>query len=208
MSNASPLLYPSPDSEPTLVWRSRVLPIPYTPNPGSGRPTPRPFAFEPVIEMCVEGRLAYGQTATNWTDQRWQGLITSTASVLEVNRNRIYRWLESGLTAEQADVIAIMFGLHPCLIWSDWFSHAPDEKAIKAAKAKRPRRLNDAHDRPPRSVDAVVRRRRKQGATWKQVAAELQTRGVANWRTGRPWRVEQLESAYESAEMTLEGAMA
>jgi hypothetical protein len=71
--------------------------------------------------------LAWGRTTTNWVDQRWQGVITNTASVLAVNRHRVYRWIKSGLIVDQADVIAIMFGLHPCPIWPDWFEHAPSE---------------------------------------------------------------------------------
>jgi hypothetical protein len=128
MANASSVLHRgtnAPEDAPTLVWRSRVLTIPHVPNPGKGTPVPRPFSFEPVISLCVDGRLPWGQTATNGGTQRHDYVISTTAEVLDVDRRQVHRWIRTGFTAEQADVVAIMFGLHPCLIWPDWFAHAP-----------------------------------------------------------------------------------
>jgi hypothetical protein len=134
MANRSPVLSPgdlSPDDPPTLVWRSRVLTIPRTPNHGRVH---RPFSFDPVIPLCVDGRLPWGQTATNGGNQGHDFVITA-AEVLDVDRQRVYRWLRGGLTAEQADVIACMFGLHPCSIWPDWFAHAPSEADARQVSA-------------------------------------------------------------------------
>jgi hypothetical protein len=92
---------------------------------------PRPFPFEPVIELCSEGRLT-GKQRMGRIDAgeplRAEGEIARTVEVLALtDSNYVYRWLKSGLTAAQADVIGITFGLHPCLIWPDWFAHAPSE---------------------------------------------------------------------------------
>ena len=117
MTNASPLLCPGdldPDDPPTLVWCSRMLSIPHTPKTGPGKaPVLQPFAFDPVFDLCLEGRLPEGQTAANGIRHRHYRVITATAEVLGVDRGRVYRWTKRGLTADQADVIAIMFGLHP-----------------------------------------------------------------------------------------------
>lgn len=39
-----------------------------------------------------------------------------------------YRWARAGrLTDQEADALAIAAGLHPCLVWPDWFSVVRDE---------------------------------------------------------------------------------
>jgi hypothetical protein len=129
MANASPVLYPSTESTaeselPTLVWRQRTLAI-----PARCPREPRPFPVDPVIELCVEGRLTGVQVTRNGREIRPEGTLARTAEVLDVNRQRVHRWTRTGLTANQADAIAIMFGLHPCLIWPNWFECAPGTEA-------------------------------------------------------------------------------
>jgi hypothetical protein len=139
MTNATPVLSPpiggKPDDPPTLVWRSRVLTIPNAPYSAHG-PIPRPFPFEPVIRLCTLGRLTGVQATRGGAKTRPNGEIIRTAEVLDVDRQRVYRWTKRGLTADQADVIAIMFGLHPCLVWPDWFAQVPDEEEIAAAELR------------------------------------------------------------------------
>jgi hypothetical protein len=136
MANASPVLYPSIESTaeselPTLVWRQRTLTI-----PGRCPREPRLFSVDPVIELCIEGRLT-GTQATRYCIQlRPEGTIIRTAEVLDVNRQRVHRWTKTGLTANQADAVAIVFGLHPCLIWPNWFECAPGTEA-ELLEAKR-----------------------------------------------------------------------
>jgi hypothetical protein len=203
MANASPVLYPSTESTaeselPTLVWRQRTLSIPPR-RPGE----PRPFSIEPIIELCVEGRLTGIQATRNGVALRPEGTIARTAEVLDVDRQFVYRLAKKGITANQADTLAIMFGLHPCLIWSDWFAHVPDEPEILAADELWNRRpAPKVEHRPPASLDGLVERLRKRCWDWKEIAEALRERGLTNWRNGRPWSAEQLESAYGDLEVS------
>jgi hypothetical protein len=47
----------------------------------------------------------------------WWGGPSAAARGLGVDRRTIYRWLESGLDFEQADVLATRSGLHPGRLW-------------------------------------------------------------------------------------------
>jgi hypothetical protein len=51
--------------------------------------------------------------------------------VLGIDKQWWFRRLRSGLSPYQADVLACMIGLHPCLIWTTWFDDglAPGEMA-------------------------------------------------------------------------------
>jgi hypothetical protein len=89
-----------------------------------------------VIRLCTLGRLTGVQATRGGAKTRPNGEIIRTAEVLDVDRQRVYRWTKRGLTADQADVIAIMFGLHPCLVWPDWFAQVPDEEEIAAAELR------------------------------------------------------------------------
>ena len=82
----------------------------------------RPFSIEPVVRICSSER---GLPP--------DGSASITAARLGVHPQQIYRWLRSGLTANQADVMAILLGHHPCVLWPDWFSHAPGEEEVAKA---------------------------------------------------------------------------
>ncbi len=43
------------------------------------------------------------------------------ASRLGVTRRQLYRFLDEGLTERFADHLAVRLGLHPALIWPEWF---------------------------------------------------------------------------------------
>lgn len=44
------------------------------------------------------------------------------ADAIGVNRRTIQRWRHGAfLTIPQADRVACRLGLHPCLLWSDWY---------------------------------------------------------------------------------------
>lgn len=62
----------------------------------------RPYAFQPLE-----------QVARCDTDE-------DTAAALGVNRRRIYRMRQLGLTVEQADELAVGIGMHPAEVWPDW----------------------------------------------------------------------------------------
>ena len=42
------------------------------------------------------------------------------AMKLVVHPRQVYRWRKYGLTAEQADELAVRCGLHPAEVWPDW----------------------------------------------------------------------------------------
>ncbi len=115
---------PAPHQSPpsfAAPARARVLQI-----PDSIQGEPRPFPIEPVIEICSRERvngvryLRHGRLAE-------EGRVLATALTLGLNRNRIYRWLKCGLSADQADAIAVYLGRHPCAIWPQWFALAPSD---------------------------------------------------------------------------------
>ena len=72
-------------------------------------------------------------TAT--TRKRWPlgplgaaaGTTTNAALArrLGVSVRTVWRWNHHGLSDTQADHGAIALGLHPVLVWPDWFAHAP-----------------------------------------------------------------------------------
>lgn len=45
---------------------------------------------------------------------------TEFASLVRVHRRTLDRWRHYGLTAAQADHLAIMCGYHPTEVWSSW----------------------------------------------------------------------------------------
>lgn len=174
MHDPNALLYPgdlSPEDPPTLIWRTRLLAI-----PSNHQGAPRPFPFDPVIPLDVDGRLS-GKQSFRWDEHQGpDGMIAQTAVVLDTDRNRVYRWLKRGLTADQADVIAIMFGLPPALIWTDWFAHAPSDEDV-AAKTLTP-------TTPYESRIAEVHGR---GLAHRQIAKVLMAEGVLTYFSGHIW---------------------
>lgn len=51
------------------------------------------------------------------------GLTTATqiAECLGTTTRTFYRWRELGLSPATADAVARHLGLHPVLVWPDWF---------------------------------------------------------------------------------------
>jgi hypothetical protein len=207
MNQASPVLYPNDlgeGDEPTLVWRQRILRIPRR----NGAETPFPFA--PVLELCIDGRLSGQRAVRDGVVRRQEGIVPAAAEVLDVDRQCVYRWLKSGLTVDQADVIAIMFGLHPSLIWLDWFAHAPDESneldvfaeapgSSYVATASGHAESQLAPDLPMvciRDLDLRIERLRELGLSWNAIERDLGENGYTNWRSGRPWRATQLAKMF------------
>lgn len=178
MANASTALYPDSDA-------SKVRTIPYTQPPGRGYPPiPRPFDLNPVIDLCTVGRLTGAQYVRCGKLQRPEGEIIRTAEVLDVDRQRIYRWLASGLTDIQADTIAIILGHHPCLIWPDWFAKAPSEEECLRAE----------------DIEAGRIRAQENKAARLQLRAELEAERKAE-RLARIARIEQSITALPVPEL-------
>jgi hypothetical protein len=50
--------------------------------------------------------------------------MNALARMLDVDRQRIYRWRRDGLTATEADHMAVCLGLHPGDIWPQWWDLA------------------------------------------------------------------------------------
>lgn len=43
------------------------------------------------------------------------------ALLLDVARRQVIRWREYGITADQADVLAVRLGVPACALWPTWF---------------------------------------------------------------------------------------
>jgi hypothetical protein len=74
-------------------------------------------------------------------------LAGKAAYVLGSDRRYIYRWLDYGLTHEQADQFAVRLGLHPVELWPNWFDgveYAPLCDRPGHGAIKRHRRLGEA----------------------------------------------------------------
>jgi hypothetical protein len=67
---------------------------------------PKPFSFDPVLA-------------------RIDGTVIDIARRLGVDRQRIYRWMQTGLDDIQADVIASRLDVHPSVLWENWFDIDP-----------------------------------------------------------------------------------
>jgi len=52
------------------------------------------------------------------------GAVANVALRLGVQRRWIYRWWRRGLDHCQADAVATVIGVHPSLIWDDWWDLA------------------------------------------------------------------------------------
>lgn len=47
---------------------------------------------------------------------------SSLARRLGYGRRSIVRWAADGIPMDRADEVATRLGVHPCELWSDWFS--------------------------------------------------------------------------------------
>jgi len=156
-----------PDAVPAV----RHLKIP------PGREGPGVFPFEPVFNL-----LSPGEHLRKCNGAHLDGVISGIARRLDVDRQYVYRWLRRGLTDHQADVIAVMVGLHPCLIWADWFEHAPSEEEIEAAAAA-------AILSPRKPYESRMAELYTAGMTHRQIADMLMAEGYRTYFRGRVWTV-------------------
>lgn len=52
--------------------------------------------------------------------------LSDWARFCDVDTTQIYRWRTNGIPEKQADRIAVKcLGIHPALIWPEWFDKAP-----------------------------------------------------------------------------------
>lgn len=63
---------------------------------------PRPFAFDPLLKASGMG-------------------LRELARAVEVDPTQLTRWRKIGLRDDQADRLACLLGLHPSMIWTDWY---------------------------------------------------------------------------------------
>lgn len=47
--------------------------------------------------------------------------------VLEMPPDTLYRWRRQDLSEERADRIATALGVHPSMLWSEWWANVPAE---------------------------------------------------------------------------------
>ncbi len=74
----------------------------------------RVFPFENLI--------ALREIPIKDTDQFTKPNMSDWARYLGVTRESIRRWMQKGIPEFRADQIAVQsYGMHPCLIWPDWF---------------------------------------------------------------------------------------
>jgi hypothetical protein len=129
-----------------------------------GRPTP--FPFQPAFDaLCPTPK--YKRNGA-----RWSGTVAQVALRLGVDRQHVYRWLRRGLDDVQADVVAIMLGLHPCLIWDDWFALSVEKSAEPTPWDQTTGRLEEL---------------RRQGLGQQQIAGILTREGLPTRRGGLGW---------------------
>jgi hypothetical protein len=149
----------------------------------AGRPV---FSFTPVLEF-----LNAGGPRLKANGDRPDGAIANVAVRLGVDRRQVYRWLERGLDDDQADVVAITVGVHPALIWVNWFALAPAEAEVSITGPA-------GQHRPPRAahLSHMVRRLAAAGKSWEDIAGDVAKKGAVNWRTGRSWSAKDLRSIY------------
>jgi len=74
----------------------------------------RKFPFENLLtirEIPIKDR-----------DQFTKPTMFDWARYLGVDRDTVRRWMQKGIPEYRADEVAVIaFGMHPCLIWPDWF---------------------------------------------------------------------------------------
>ena len=58
------------------------------------------------------------------------GSVTQFAELVGVSRAQTYRWINAGLTALEADEVAISLGVHPSELWVEWLAVLPDEPQL------------------------------------------------------------------------------
>lgn len=96
-------------------------------------PWPR-LPLEPLVRVA---RTVWRPTATNTPAGPGGALPFSDrdlADVLGVNRRSVARWRRGGMPEPTADRAAVELGLHPSLVWPDWWEvthreHDEDEVA-------------------------------------------------------------------------------
>ena len=47
--------------------------------------------------------------------------VLELARLTDIPARTIHRWMNAGISDRQADRVAVALGLHPSLIWTDWF---------------------------------------------------------------------------------------
>lgn len=52
--------------------------------------------------------------------QRWH-------DILGLGYDQFYRWRREDLTEQRADRIATELGVHPSMLWGDWFANCPSD---------------------------------------------------------------------------------
>jgi len=95
----------------------------------SGRPwlVQRRWPLEPLLDVVrASPPHVAGQTFGSWHDPLlWLEPVEWTweelAGVLGVNIRSLFRWAKDGVPERSADEMACRMGLHPLLVWPDWF---------------------------------------------------------------------------------------
>lgn len=118
--------------------------------------TTRRFPFAP-LEPLIEARWAPSPNVQTIS------IVGKAHSVLGFDRNLIYRWIKDGLSIDAADRVAVQLGLHPSVIWPDWFQSAtPDRRNLVLRKPDR-RSLLPQPPYKPCGTNAAAKRHRRAG---------------------------------------------
>jgi len=54
------------------------------------------------------------------------GSVAQFSELVGVSRTQTYRWIDAGLTAIEADEVAISLGVHPSELWVEWLTVVPE----------------------------------------------------------------------------------
>lgn len=91
------------------VSRTSVAPA------GATKPPPGRYPVTPFLDAA---RTVLGRAVT----------IEDVALRLGISRATAYRRQSDGLTEQEADVLAChLLGVHPCLVWPEWFDVLDDD---------------------------------------------------------------------------------
>jgi hypothetical protein len=175
MANVSVPLFPDRGFD-----HSRGRSPAHRPIPTHWRDDPRPFSMDPVYDLVLKRDPDYLMNG-----KMYAGSVAIIARRTGTDRQNIYRWNARGIDAYQADAIAVRLGLHPVVIWPDWFTYAPTEAEVAASEA--PRVVKPHRVTIPTEVLARAFQLRQLGMSWPRVSKALADEGHTSPLTGRPW---------------------
>lgn len=77
----------------------------------------------PAIRQATLALLEHqGYAEPNQVDLVHRATLTGVAELVGVSARTVHRWKRDGLSARQADRLAVALGFHPLHLWPEWGS--------------------------------------------------------------------------------------